>query len=487
MKYYDKVSTALQENLLCLLVHDDKHGKVISNMVDVELFEGDYRMIAEKAMTFWRQHREAPKLHMPDLLADILEDKDNRRAPHFRNLLDQMLELTPTVNREYAMSEIRQFVYTQRMKIVIMDSADLISQKQHMATEEVEGMWRNLMQARQLSWDGGIRLTDVDKLLDWMHKRQNEFVTGIKILDKRGIVPARGTLFLLVAGTGKGKTWGLIHLGKHALKLRKKVLHISLEMGEEETLLRYVQSLFAVPMREGQVELTKLKFDTETNQDDEPELIGFDHHMYDPKFNLGSHYIRDELETHIGDLGRIKDYLIVKSFPMRSLTLNQLTGTLDALEMNESFVPDLMVLDSPYLMNIPTRDYRIKLGRMIEDVKGLAAERNIAVVGGHQLNRFGAKSELADLTDIGEDWSVVQTADKVAIYGQTAAEYEYNLARLFIAKARQEADKQVLLMTQNYTIGQFCLNAHLMPKNYWDVVKQPEAIEDDGTDESEDE
>ena len=97
------------------------------------------------------------------------------------------------------------------------------------------------------TFDAGVALGDLDY---WEAQRErheyDEFVTGIAVLDRRQVVPARGTLNILLGVTSHGKSWWLINLGKHALMHRKKVLHVTLELSAAEVQNRYLQNFFAV-------------------------------------------------------------------------------------------------------------------------------------------------------------------------------------------------------------------------------------------------
>src|SRR5882672_8697258 len=96
------LKTNLQQDVLTLLVHSDDQGQLIHRIVDATLFEGEYRMIADKALAYWKEYGQAPKVHMGDLLADILDDKANRKAGTFVRILHSMDDLYERgVNQEY--------------------------------------------------------------------------------------------------------------------------------------------------------------------------------------------------------------------------------------------------------------------------------------------------------------------------------------------------------------------------------------------------
>jgi replicative DNA helicase len=239
----EKPTTALIENIITLLCYNDEYGKVITNMVDHQLFEGDYRVVAERAIGYWQQYGEAPGVHTSDLVSDIIDDPHNRKAGTFKRILIAMQALSDSVNTTYVMEQLRSFTRMQKLKEAILKSAEQLNSQQETAISSVEEIWNNLLRSQETTFDPGTRLTEYGKVLAYMDTQAGEFTTGIPTLDRNGIVPMRGTLGIFLAPTGFGKSWYLIHLGKQALAQRKNILHVSLEMSEEEVLQRYYQSL----------------------------------------------------------------------------------------------------------------------------------------------------------------------------------------------------------------------------------------------------
>jgi len=462
----DKIHAAMQENCLTLLVHSDEHGKIVANLVDPALFEGDYRVIAERAVDYWRQHNKAPHFHMGDLLADIIEDQNNRRGKVYRQILQQMLQLSEGINAVYVTSQLKNFIRGQRMKDAVLKSAELLNAKEEMAIGEVEEIWNNLLRLREIQFDPGLRLGDVDHLLTFLQRQYSEFSTGIPQLDSRQIVPARGAALIFLAPPGKGKTWFLISLGKQAFLHRRKVVHISLEMSEEEVLQRYYQSLWSVPKRDQEINV--LGFQT----DKLGKLIGLKEEKSDFEFSFDQSTVRDELIVRANWFGNRVNNLVIKRFPPRSLTANGIRAYLDSLELTQKFIPDLLILDYVGIMQTDAKNHRISLGRAFEDLRAIAVERNIALATAHQISREGAQAHTAQATHVAEDWSLIATADIILSFSSTDAEKRLGLGRLFVDKARTEEDKFSLILTQSYPLGQFCLSAHRMESRYFDLLKE---------------
>ncbi len=462
----EKLGGTLQENLITLLCHSDEHGKVVANFVDPSAFEGDYRVIAERAVDYWKRQGKSPGVHADDLVADIIEDKGDRRGNNFRNILISMLQLSESINAEYVVKQLRTFVRMQQFKEAVIRSSERLASKQELAIDEVEEMWADLIRARDITLDPGMALTDLERVLTYIQYQSLEFKTGIIELDEAGVTPSRGTIMLLLAVTGLGKSWGLVHLGRQAIMQRKRVLHVSLEMSEEEVALRYYQSFFAITKREKTgIKVSRLQ------KDKNGRLKDITSDELEPEFALTSDAIRTELEAHGGWMqGRFKNMLI-KRFPTRSLSVNKLEAFIDNLETANGFIPDMILLDYIGIMHTNVDNHRVSLGRVMEDLRGFAVERNVAMVTAQQISREGAKARRASKTHISEDWSLVGTADQAITLSATETESRLGLARLFVEKARGERDKFGVLITQNYDTGQFVLeSAPLDEPRYMDLI-----------------
>lgn len=474
----ERFALSLQQDLLTLAVHSDEHGNTIVKMVPSNLFEGDYKTIYERAVSYWKQYSKAPQQHIADLLSDILDNKQDRRGQTYRNILVQMLEVKDQINPQFVLNNMNSFIRVQRMKSVILESAEQLEAKGVNGLAEVEATWQSfLKETDHLQMDPGIKLSEFDRVLEFTENLSNEFQTGIKELDEGFVVPMRGKLWILLAAAKKGKTWALVQLGKMAFMQRKKVLHVSLEIEAEEVVQRYYQSLFGASKRDDITRVSSFEYDRRG------DLARITTHSEEVPFTFKSEAIREELEARIAHYNSRADYLRVKRFPMRSLTVDHLEAYLEYLETVEGFVPDLVAVDYLGIMKTDPKNHRISLGRLVEDFRGLAQKRNFAAVSVHQVGRVAADIDIVKSTHIAEDWSVICTADFALTYSQTAAERKLNLARLFVDAGRSEADKFGVLITQNYKIGQFVIESTRLSDSYADIIDgmRPE-VDDEGED-----
>ncbi len=470
MAVNEHLNGALQENLLTLAAFNNDHGKIVVNLADPALFEGDYRLLFERVLDYWKRHAKAPESHTADLVADIIEDKKNRKATTFKSILSSMIDLSESINTDYVTDQLKTFTRMQRIKAAILKSAEKLNTNKANGIADVEQIWNDILRVREIDFDPGKKLTDVDHVLESMRIRQAEFVSGIELLDKYHISPARKATMLFLAPTGWGKSWWLIHIGKHALMQRKKVLHISLEMGEEEVLQRYYQSLFAVGKRKA--EKGSEPYITEFLTDRFGRVEGFERDQVEANFTLDSPKAAKELKKRLKWYKVKMNNLYVKQFPTRSLTLNQLRGFLDNLEIVNHFIPDMIILDYIGIMNTNQDNFRISLGRVYEEWRGLLIQRNAAGVTVHQTSKISAQVTETKSTHVAEDWSLIHTSDTVVAYSRTPEEKKLGLARLSVLKARGEQDNFTIAITQNYDLGQFCLDSKIHTPKYSRLMEE---------------
>lgn len=461
----ERLHSTLQENLITILGHHES-GALLSNILDPNLMEGEYRTIAERCIEYWHRYHKPPGEHTADLMADVLDDKANRRSRAVKDILHSMLQLSDSVNPDYVLQQLRVFNRMQRIKGAIIESADKINAKNEVAIEEIEEMWANLLRTQEVDFDPGIRLSDTSRVIQRINELQSEFEFGVAELDRAHITPMRGTVMTLIAPAGRGKTWALIHVGKTNLKRRKKVCHISLEMDAEFIAQRYYQSMLKLSKRAPQYDVTVL-------EKDGGKITGFRREIEDAEIVWDKNVmLKDDLDAYMSAMGtKVFDNLVIKRFPARRLTPAGLRAYLDTLEAVEGFVPDLVILDYPAIMKIDTANARTSLGHTFEEVRAVAVERNCAFVVAHQSSKAGEEATMVETTHVAEDWSVIATSDVVVTYSTSKREFRFGLARLFVGKGRSEKDRFAVLITQQYDIGAFCIESHYLPLSYRDTFK----------------
>lgn len=470
MAVRDKLSGALQENVLTLLAFDDEAIPTLIAAVEPELFESAiYRDVADKAIAYYRKYKKAPAEHLPDMLEDKLNSK-RAEAKLYSELLNDLYTYKDNVNRKYVLDTLQDFVRQQSIRRSIIQAADELQSGRLDAAERIitEGVKRRIE-----IFNRGLSIREaIDS--DRLYEPQLDLIrTGIEPLDREGVCPSPGELYTILAPPNRGKTWALISLGKFAALQRKNVLHITLEMSEEKIARRYVQAFFGmtrrpqhfdVPMirKDSKGRFTGLKFKKERRR---PSLI-------DPKS-------KTRLRARAEKFGAKFDRIMVKQFPTNALTTDGLYAFLEQLEMEDNYIPDVLIVDYADLMKIDSANLRVDTGRQYKDLRGIAVDHNLAVCTASQSNRQGEDARIVTMKHLAEDYSKAGISDNIISYNATREEREKGLARLFVAKARDERALGVIVITQAYASGQFVLDAIRVgdTASYW---REVEGGKDDG-------
>lgn len=446
-----QINGALEDNLLTLLCFSAECAAEISLRVPLSLWSTRYyRWIAEHAANYLERYSRPAGTHIRDLLEDRIKKGDEGKL--ILRAIDEMERLYPELQAQYVLERLDFFLEKRKLTqsieeaIASLDKDDL--------TKAKEALFAN---PPTPAGSSGIWMHEPEQALRFLEVNEEDFFSSaIDALDKRGVRPARKTMMLLIGKKKSGKSWWLINVGKSNILYRKRVLHITLEMPEEQVAGRYLQSLFALAMSEDDVVSMKIP---RFRLSDVGGFEGIDYEELIAKSltKLPKKVIRDRIETL-----RSRPYIFVKEFPTGTFTIGQYRALLDSLEKRHRFVPDLVLLDYPDLMDISADSQRIDTGRTYRNLRGVAMQRNHALVTVTQANRKGEDAKLLRSKDIGEDYTKVQTADTILTYSQTRAEKERGLARVFVEAARTVADEYITLVSQSYGTGQFALDSVVM-------------------------
>ncbi len=464
----DKLSISLQENLLSLVLFSVKSAPLIRNSISLPLYSSQlYREVVSRAYDYLDQYKVPAADHLPDLFEDELKG-DN--ATQYGELFASLYEQKEKVNEEYVLSKLESFVRQQTLKSSIIGASEAIQEGD---LDRAEEQLNKGLRTRLSLFSQGLSLADWVRLAYAHEVRKNVVPTGITELDKWNLGPARGELHLFIAAPKKGKTWWLISMAKWCLLSRLKVVYITLEISEAQIAQRMIQSMFSVMRHKAKVPVTNLVVDGLGR------LMHFTKDTLIGRLSLDDRSSRPAVEKKLNRF-RGRGNMIIKAFPTGGLTVPALTAYLDMLEQSSGFVPDMLIVDYPDLMRVDTKNYRIDLGAIYRDLRGVAVERNIGVLCASQSNRTGASAKL--ITDIhaGEDFSKIATADTVLTYTQTVFEREMGLARIFVSNSRVgDKDRFIVLISQAYLVGQFVLSSALMTDTYNGLLEQ--AAQQNGT------
>lgn len=239
------------------------------------------------------------------------------------------------------------------------------------------------------------------------------FTSGFQLIDDAllGGGCHRGEIYSWIGLSGSGKSLALVGAAlKNAKSLNKRVLYVSLEMGEDAIAERFDAQL-------ADVDINQLRGMKKKVQ------VAFE------EFARGK---------------KDKRMLVIKQFPAGTMTVASLRAYMQQLKI-EGFVPDLLVIDYIGEMmdhpDLPTYESRY---RIVRDLRGLATEENMCVFTAMQPNKSAREAQkkdgigdgVIDDTNLADSYGQIRPLDGCWSINQMQAEKEAGIARIFVIKHR---------------------------------------------------
>jgi hypothetical protein len=442
------LSGTLEENVVTALAWDDDLCPLIAARLEPSIFSTRiYREIAKKSLEYFERFGRPPRAHLTDLLEH--EVRRGEAGKLIRETVDRIQALGPELQSQFVIESLDHFIELRKLMLKVEEATDRLH------ANDLSGAKELLHRADETTeFTPGIFLHDDRNSMAFLDRAEEDiFSTGIEALDRAGIRPARKTVTMLLGTIKSGKSWFLIGCGKAALLHRRSVLHVSLENSEQLTARRYMQALFGMTARKGE-EFRRLYFQKNERGD-------FLRWVWDADavYAEGLEEVeRKRLAQRVRALRR-RPPLLIKEFPTNQLTITKLSMFLNMLDRIYDFRPDMLIVDYPDLMDIDPDNLRIMIGRTVQGIRGLCGQRNMAGVIVSQGNRGSFNATAVHAGMVAEDYSKLGTADTILAYSQTQPERDRGLARISVEGAREGLDKFVVLITQQYATGQFCLDS----------------------------
>jgi len=401
---FSKYGKAFQESLVQLIVEDRPFADQIEEVLDTNFFELKYlRVFVSKLFQYRKKYGVHPTMK---ILASVLRtDLENHNAGVQKQVRDYFTRIVSTEVQDegYIKDTSLDFCKKQKLKEALMQSVDLI---QNSSYEEVRTLIDN---ALKLGTDNNFG-HDFKKDFEARYeiKARNPITTGwekIDSLTKDGL--GMGELGVVIAPTGAGKSMALAHLGAHAVKAGKNVVHYTLELSEAVTGQRYDSCISAIPLS---------------------TLF----------------HRKDEVLETISDL---EGTLIIKEYPTKTASPNTLRTHLEKLKKRNQKI-DMIIVDYADLLK-PTTNFREKrdeLGSIYESLRAIAQENKCPIWTASQTNRTGLNAEVVTMESISEAFNKCFVADFICSISRTIKDKNANTARLFIAKNRNGPDGLVFPM-----------------------------------------
>ena len=314
---------------------------------------------------------------------------------------------------EYVQEEFAKFCKNQEMKAAILESADLLKDG------DFDGI-RNLVEkAIKAGMDKNIG-----------HEYNKDIETRYRV-DYRPTIPSPwpilndgiqggfgpGDLGIVFGSPGGGKSWTMVAIAAHAVKMGYKVNFYTLELGED-----YVGKRFDC-------------YFTGYSIDD-----------------VNKH--RKEVQQQVDNL---KGRLIVKEYPPKGASVNTIKAHVQKC-MDIDHKPDLIIIDYVDYLKAPSRGRNTERKHEIDDVfiatKGLAKDLKIPILTPSQVNRMGARDSIIEGDKAAGSYDKMMVADICLSLSRQKEDKVLGTGRIHVMKNRYGQDGMTYNIKMDTNNGQ---------------------------------
>jgi len=375
----------IESLIIANLLFNDEYARRVSPFLKNDYFENKiYRKIFEEYAEYVDKYGKIPTIDALiieiDKRKDINQNEYSEIVSFFEKISSYKEAKKPDIN--WLVSTTENYCRNRAIYNAIFKSIDILENKnKKLSPDAIPDLLRD---ALSVSFDlsvGHDFLEDAESRWDFYHNKETHIPFDIDWLNKitnGGVI--RKTLNVFLAPTNTGKTLIKCHLAASFLTQGYNVLYITLEMAEEKIAERIDANLLDVDIH---------------------DLQALPKDLYMKK-------IKDLRKKTPGKL-------IIKEYPAASAHVGHFRALLNELEIKKDFRPDILIID---YLNICASS-RMRRGEnmysyvksIAEELRGLATEKNVAVITSTQTNRDGWNSSDLELKHTSESAGLPATAD----------------------------------------------------------------------------
>ena len=403
-----------QTKILSSLLTDKVFISTIIDIIEVDYFQSDAnKWIVKTIEKYFMEYKTPPSLDA--LKVELKKLKNDVLQVAVVEALKSAWTHRESDDLDYVKDEILDFCKNQKLKKSILESVDLLENKDYDGIKMVVDTAMRAGTTRDLGHD---YISGFEERLETSARKTTPTPWPV-INDIMDGGLGGGELGVMVAPAGIGKTWFLQTVGADAIKKGMKVVHYTLELNQAYVGLRYDTIISGINTQQ-------LK------------------------------YYKEDVQSKLFD---IQGNLMIKYYPTRTASVQTISSHLKQLELIE-FKPDVIVVDYADILK-PISNYREKrlnLGETYEHLRGMAGEFDVPVWTASQANRSSLEEEVIGADKVSEDYSKVMTADFVMSISRKVEDKVANLARVHIIKNRFGVDGVTYPTDMNTDIGKIMVN-----------------------------
>ena len=406
----NQYGTGFQIKVLSSLLTHKEFLVNINDMLSEEYFDNQaHKWIIKEILKYYDKYHTTPSM---EILAVELQKCGNEVLQI--SIKEQLKEAYKTSNDDlkYIQEEFSAFCKNQQLKGALLQSVDLLKGGDY---ESIRHLINNAIKAGQDKNIGHEYTKDVES-----RYREDSRITiptpwdKVNQLLQGGL--GNGDFGLIFGNPGGGKSWSLVAIGGHAVKMGYNVLHYTLELGEQYVGRRY-DAFFS--------------------------NIGVD--------KIQKH--QKKIEELMSDL---KGNLIIKEFPTGKATMTTIESHIQKVK-DTGIEPDLIIIDYVDLLSSKrkTVDRKGEIDDIYTSTKGLARELDIPVWSVSQVNRAGAKDNIVEGDKAAGSYDKIMITDVCISLSRQRKDKVEGTGRFHIMKNRYGMDGLTFGVKADTSTGHF--------------------------------
>lgn len=450
----EKLNVLSERDLLIGLITSEKICREICPILNPRLLEIEYtRIVASWIKDFYINFKKAPGKDIMKLYrahCEEIQDEDlQENILTFVEKVCRDFENLKNFNDEFALTQAVNYLKARSLKNL---SEDIDS---YLTTGDISKAENRIVKYKSVEKNSG-------NAVSILHNKEaviNSFTQDNEILfnfpSAYGSVVGdihREDFISYLAPMKRGKTFILIDAGVTAIQNGLKVLHVSLEMSESQTLKRYWTSLSG--------QLSK-----DNNEINYSYFVKNESGKYEVEYKTISRKQVSiaEVEKKQNSLKRLfrGGDIRILAVPAYSWSVERLDAELDKLMQQENYVPDVIIVDYADIMAPSEKgDYRNQLDGIWKRLRGMAQKRKAVVFTASQSGRASIDKNV-DSKDIAEDIRKLAHITSMISLNQTPKEKKAGILRLKQLAIREgEQEFREAICTQCLAIGRIVTDSH---------------------------
>ena len=429
LKSLSQYGPHFQVKVLNSLLKNKKFTLNIRDVIMPSFFENQaHQWIVKEALQYFEEYHSPPTIDFLKIEVKKIENDVLKTA-----LIDQLKEIYKLINedQEYVEQEFSNFCKNQSLKSALLKSVDLL---QDGMFDDIRFTIDNALKAGQ---DKNIGHEYVKEVEARYTKEDRQVIpTPWSIINEKLMGGLGGGDFGLIFGSpGGGKSWTMVALGAHAVKLGLNVVHYTLELSEGYVGKRYDSYFINEPVNT-------------------------------------VHLHQDKVKKYIDTL---KGTLTIKEYAPGNASISTIEGHIQKMT-DLGYTPDMVLIDYVDLLksNTTVKDEKEKLDNTYVSTKALARTLNIPVWSVSQVNRAGARDDVIEGDKAAGSYNKIMITDFCMSLSRLPQDKINGTGRFFLMKNRYGMDGMTYHATVDVSTGHIEMDDN--PREIDESVAAPKQV-----------